>query len=219
MKPIGEIILENSNLIYSIASKFKGDIDDLFQAGCIGMIEAYRKFDEKRNVKFTTFAYPYILGRISEFARENHTIKISKDMARAKKKIEKAKDYLTQELLRNPTNEELSHYLNIPLETLEMLVNYKGDIPSLDDFYYEDLSLYDVISKEDIDYDTLIYLKSEIENLGEPERTIMYQRYFLDKTQSEIANNLGLSQVEISRRENKVLVKFRKTFNWHLLFN
>lgn len=215
MDPLREVILENSNLIYSIASHFGNnqDMDDLFQAGCIGMMEAYKKFDTSRGVKFTTFAYPYILGRISEYARENHAIKLSKDMMRARNKIDKAKLYLTQEFMREPTNEELSEYLNIPIENLNMLMNYKGEGISLDENYLDDLSLYDVIAAKEVDYNTLVFLKQEIDSLGEPERTIMYERYFEDMTQSEIANNLGLSQVDVSRREKKVLVKLRKTFN------
>lgn len=213
MENVTKIILENSNLIYSIASKFSGDMDDLFQNGCIGMIEAYNKFDPTRGVKFTTFAYPYILGRISEFARENHMIKLSKDMMRAKRKVEKVKLYLTQELMREPTNEELCEYLNIPISNLEMLLNCKVDGFSLDETYVDDLSLYDVIAKEEADYNTVVFIKEAIDSLQEPERTIMYERYFADKTQSEIAKSLGLSQVDVSRRENKVLTKFRKTFN------
>lgn len=215
MDPLKEVILENSNLIYSIATKFGSgqDMDDLFQAGCIGMMEAYKKFDASRGVKFTTFAYPYILGRISEYVRENHAVKLSKDMMRAKKKVDKAKMYLSQELMREPTNEELSDYLNIPLENLNMLVSYNGDGYSLDETYFDDLSLYDVLADNEIDYDTLVFLKSEIEALPEPDRTIMIKRYYEDMTQSEIAKNLGLNQVDISRREKKTLVKFRKTFN------
>lgn len=215
MKSLTELILQNSNLIYSIASKFgnNNDMDDLFQAGCIGMMEAYKRFDSSRGVKFTTFTYPYILGRISEYVRENHAVKLTKDMTRAKNKIERAKMYMTQELMREPSNEELSNYLNIPLENLNMLLNYNGDGFSLDETYLDNLSLYDVISSKEVDYNTLVFLKQEIENLEEPERTIMYERYFEDMTQSEIANNLGLSQVDVSRREKKVLVKLRKTFN------
>ena len=215
MKSLTELILQNSNLIYSIASKFGNNnaMDDLFQAGCIGMMEAYKRFDSSRGVKFTTFAYPYILGRISEYVRENHAVKLTKDMTRAKNKIERAKMYMTQELMREPSNEELSNYLNIPLENLNMLLNYNGDGFSLDETYLDNLSLYDVISSKEVDYNTLVFLKQEIENLEEPERTIMYERYFEDMTQSEIANNLGLSQVDVSRREKKVLVKLRKTFN------
>ena len=214
MDPLKDLIINNSNLIYSIACKFdNNDIDDLFQAGCIGMVEAYQKFDSSKGVKFTTYAYPYILGRISEYVRENHSVKLSKDMARAKKKLYKAKSFLSQELMREPTDEELSQYLNIPLQNLTLLMNYNGDGISLDEYYLDDLSLYDVISSGEVDYNTLIFLKNEIESLEEPERTIMFDRYFNDMTQSEIAGNLGLSQVDVSRREKKVLVKLRKTFN------
>ena len=213
MKPLKEIIVENGNLIYSIANKFgTRDIDDLFQAGCIGMMEAYEKFDISRGVKFTSFAYPYIVGRISEFVRENHTIKLSRDMMRAKRKVDKAKIYLTQELMREPTDDEISNYLNIPLENLIMLMNYNGDGYSLDEPYLDDLSLYNVISNGEIN-DELLFLKEEIDSLDEPERTIIYERYFADMTQNEVANNLGLSQVNVSRKEKKVLSKLRKTFN------
>ena len=213
MKPLKEIIIENSNLIYSIANKFgTRDIDDLFQAGCIGMMEAYEKFDISRGVKCTSFAYPYIVGRISEFVRENHTIKLSRDMMRAKRKVDKAKIYLTQELMREPTDDEISNYLNIPLENLIMLMNYNGDGYSLDEPYLDDLSLYNVISNGEIN-DELLFLKEEIDSLDEPERTIIYERYFADMTQNEVANNLGLSQVNVSRKEKKVLSKLRKTFN------
>lgn len=213
MEPLKEVIIKNSNLIYSIANKFNySDIDDLFQVGCIGMMEAYKNFDESRGVKFTTFSYPYILGKITEFIRENHTVKLSRDMARTKRKLEKAKTYLSQELMKEPTNEEISNYLNIPLENVNILMNYKGEGLSLDEFYLDDLSLYDVIGS-DHNYDNLIFLKQQFESLEEPERTIMYYRYFEDMTQSEVADSLGLSQVNVSRKEKKVLTKLRKTFN------
>ena len=102
------------------------------------------------------------------------------------------------------------------LENLNILINYKGDGISLDEPYLNDLSLYDIISNYDIDYDNLIFLKEEFESLDEPERTIMFQRYFEDMTQSEVASNLGLTQAHVSRSENKVLTKLRKTFNWQL---
>ena len=213
MEPLKEVIIKNSNLIYSIANKFNySDIDDLFQVGCIGMMEAYKNFDESRGVKFTTFSYPYILGRITEFIRENHTIKLSRDMTRAKRKLEKVKIYLSQELMKEPTNEEISNYLNMPLENVNILMNYKGEGLSLDEFYLDDLSLYDVIGS-DHNYDNLIFLKQQFESLEEPEKTIMYYRYFEDMTQSEVADSLGLSQVNVSRKEKKVLTKLRKTFN------
>lgn len=214
MEDIKDVILKNSNLIYSIARKFStNDLDDLFQAGCIGMMEAYNKFDASKGVKFTTYAYPYILGRVSEYARENHTIKISKDVLRMKNNVIKVKSYLTQELMREPTNLELSDYLGIPFHNLDEIINYQGDGISLDEVYLDDLSLYDIIGDKNTDYNSLVFLKQAIEGLGEPERTIMIKRYFEDMTQSEIASDLGLSQVDVSRREKKVLVKLRQNCN------
>lgn len=201
MDSLENILINNRNLIYSIASKFNGDIDDLFQAGCIGMIKAYKNFDENKNTKFTTFSYSYILGEILEYVRKNHTMKISKEMLSMKNKIEKVKSYLTQKLMRNPTIEEISETLNIPVENLIPIINYN-------ECYSLDNELYDVVG-EYLDYDTILFIKEEINNLNEPERTIMYQRYFEDKTQSEIANNLNLSQVDVSRKEKKVLTKIR----------
>lgn len=211
MDEIKEVILNNSNLIYSIASKFKGhDIDDLFQVGCIGMIEAYRNFDKSKNVKFTTYAYPFILGKISEYVRENHNVRVSKDVQRMKKKILKVREALTQVLMREPSNIEISDYLDIPLKNLERIMSYGLDGVSLDEVYLDDLSLYDVIGDKVIDYNTLTFLKDEINKLKEPERSIMIKRYFEDRTQCDTAFDLGLSQVEVSRKEKKVLVKLRQ---------
>jgi RNA polymerase sporulation-specific sigma factor len=210
MKQVADLIEENEKLIYSIISKYPNK-EDLIQIGKLAMAEAYKNFDNTRGTKFTTYAYPYILGAISKYVRENHNLKLDRDSYRLKAKIEKAKELLTQELMKVPNNQELSEYLSIPLETVDRLLNYQ-DCLSLD-VEYNDVNLYDFTPSEEYDYDTLIALKDQLKSLEEPERTIMYSRYFEDKTQTEIANNLGLSQVDVSRREKKTLIKLRKTFN------
>lgn len=214
MKQVADLIEENEKLIYSIISKYPNK-EDLIQIGKLAMAEAYQNFDDTRGTKFTTYAYPYILGAISKYVRENHNLKLDRDSYRLKAKIEKAKELLTQELMKVPNNQELSEYLSIPLETVDRLLNYQ-DCLSLD-VEYNDVNLYDFTPSEEYDYDTLIALKDQLKSLEEPERTIMYSRYFEDKTQTEIANNLGLSQVDVSRREKKTLIKLRKTFNWQSL--
>lgn len=214
MKQVADLIEENEKLIYSIISKYPNK-EDLIQIGKLAMAEAYKNFDNTRGTKFTTYAYPYILGAISKYVRENHNLKLDRDSYRLKAKIEKAKELLTQELMKVPNNQELSEYLSIPLETVDRLLNYQ-DCLSLD-VEYNDVNLYDFTPSEEYDYDTLIALKDQLKSLEEPERTIMYSRYFEDKTQTEIANNLGLSQVDVSRREKKTLIKLRKTFNWQSL--
>ena len=215
MEEITEIILKNESLIYSIANKFSKykSKEDLFQAGCIGIIEAYKNYDKTKGVKFTSYAYKYIYGEISKFVREDRSIKLSKDLNKLKNKIEIAKEHLTQHLMRIPTNKELSDFLEIDLSSVEQILNYKDPF-SMDEIIADDISMHELIKSANPDYNTLIALKTEIEKLKEPERTIMIERYFEDLTQSEIANNLGLSQVDVSRKEKKVLTKLKHTFNW-----
>ena len=214
MEKITEVLLENQNLIYSIASKFTKykDKDDLFQAGCIGMIEAYKNYDKDKNTKFTTYAYPYIFGEISKYVREDHTVKLSRDMSRLKNKVEVARNYLAQNLMHTPSIKELSDYLEIEEETIKNLLEY-NDPYSMDELFKDDLSMHELVPDKQLDINTLLALKNEIESLGEPERTIMLERYYNDLTQTEVAKNLGITQVDVSRREKKVLTKLKKTFN------
>ena len=214
MDEITDIILKNETFIYSIAKKFSKykNKEDLFQVGCIGMIEAYKNFDETKGTKFTSYAYNYVYGQMSKFVREDHTIKLNKEMNTLKNKIEAAKNKLTQNLMRAPTIKELSDFLETEEVIIEKILNY-NDPYSMDEMYKEDLSMHEMVPDNETDYNTLIALKTEIENLNEPEKTIMIKRYYEDLTQTEIARELGLSQVDISRKESKVLTKLRKTFN------
>lgn len=214
MEEITKLLIENENLIYSVASKFTKykDKEDLFQAGCIGMIEAYNNFDNTKGTKFTSYAYPYIFGEINKYVREDHTIKLSKDMQKLKSKIEKARIFLSQKLMYNPNIKELSTYLEIDEKIVASLLNY-SDPYSIDKQIDEDISMHEIIPDKIVDYDTLLALKTEIESLDEPERTIMIERYYKDITQTELSKKIGLSQVDISRKEKKVLTKLKKIFN------
>jgi len=111
-------ILEYENLVWSIVAKYGGyfDKDDLYQAGCKGMIEAYKRYDSSRDAKFTSYAYSYILGEMKKVVREDKSIKISRDINKLNSKIEKANSLLSQTLMREPTITELSNYLEIPAE-------------------------------------------------------------------------------------------------------
>ncbi len=203
-------ILENEKLIYKAASYFKNysNIDDLYQAGCMGIIKGYKNYDESKNTKFSTYIYSYILGEMKKLVREDKQVKISRDLISLRSKIIKANDFLEQNLMRNPSIYELCDYLDIEEKDLAEAINADGYSESLDNDI-NDFSLYDVIENKNINYDDLLYLKMEIENLEEPERTIMINRYFEDQTQSEVASNIGLTQVDVSRREKKVLTKIK----------
>ncbi len=211
-------IYDNEKLIYKLANYFPyySDKEDLIQAGFKGMIDAYHNFDETKGAKFTTYAYTYILGEMREVVRKSQGVKISKEITTLKNKIDKARERLMQSLMREPTNMELSQYLGVSLGELEEILNAKVTVTSIDNNVGDtNMMLEEIIGAPETDIDSLILLKTELENLEEPERTIMFARYYEDMTQTEVANNLGLSQVDVSRREKKVLTKIRGklTFN------
>lgn len=206
---LSSLITQNRNMIYKIAHYLDNgsNIEDLFQVGCIGMIKAYEKYDPSIGTKFTSFAYFYIMGEMKQYLRENKNIKLSKDMIRLSLKIEKAKDVLAQELLREPSVSELSRFLELPEEMVAAAL-LNAQCISLDK-ENEAGSLYEVISSNVPDYSDLIMVKDEIDSLPEPERTIIIKRYLEDHTQSEVAASIGTNQAFVSRCENKALKLIR----------
>ncbi|MDD2392164.1 MAG: sigma-70 family RNA polymerase sigma factor [Bacilli bacterium] len=208
------LIEENSKLIYSLAHSFKNyqSKEDLYQVGCMGLIKAYKNYVPNDNTKFTTYAYPYILGEMKKQVREDKGIKISREINKLSLRIEKANILLSQKLMRDPTTKELSDLLEIDEGLVIECLKSKNCLFSLDETISDlgkDTNLYDVISKEDVDINTLIMLKEEINNLSEEQRKIITLRYLNDMTQAEVSNELGMSQVQISRKEQKVLTKLR----------
>ena len=203
-----ELIINNQNLIYSIASKFKGDKEDLFQAGCLGLIDAYQKYDSNYNTKFTTYAYPFIMGEMYKYVLGDKNIKLSPEIVKLNLAIKKAEDYLTQKYKRGPTDIELSSFLEIPVYKLVETRNCYQTL-SLDDDTNES-SLYDFVSSDDVSKDDLILLKDALNRLEAKEKELIIKRYFYNKTQQEVANELGINQVKVSREEGKVLTKLKK---------
>lgn len=203
-----ELIINNQNLIYSIASKFKGDKEDLFQAGCLGLIDAYQKYDSNYNTKFTTYAYPFIMGEMYKYVLVDKNIKLSPEIVKLNLAIKKAEDYLTQKFKRGPTDIELSSFLEIPVYKLVETRNCYQTL-SLDDDTNES-SLYDFVSFDDVSKDDLILLRDALNRLEAKEKELIIKRYFYNKTQQEVANELGINQVKVSREEGKVLTKLKK---------
>lgn len=201
------LILENEKLIYSIARKFKGDLEDNFQVGCIGLINAYKNYTKSYNTKLTTYAYPYIFGEIYQYVLKNRNIKISNETIKLKKAINKAHDFLTQKLKREPTDLEIASFLEIPVYKIVETKNLI-ETTSLDDTTKE-FNLYDFISLEDVNKDDLILLRDALNKLNVKEKELIIKRYFYNMTQSEIARENGVNQVKVSREEGKVLTKLR----------
>lgn len=205
-----KIIMENERLIYSIASYFRGydNKEDLFQVGCIGLIKAYNNYDSNMNVKFTTYAYPYILGEMRKLVREDKSMKISRYISKINLQIEKAYVLLTQKMGKEPTVSEIASFLEVPISLIVDALN-SSKVSSLDDIIYDNLTVFDVISDTNTDMDTLIALKSSLDELTSEEKEIINLRYMNDLTQMEVSKLLGISQVQVSRKEHKVLVKMR----------
>ena len=208
-----ELILENKNLIYSITRYFEkySNKEDLFQAGCIGMIMAYKNYNPDLNVKFTTYAYPYILGEMKKLVREDKSIKISRNIQLLNLKVEKANILLTQKLMRKPTILELADFLEIPVYMIEEAINSNKPIYSIDEPLNDegkDITLQDTIGKTD-DIDDLLLLREELSKLNPFEQQLINKRYINDLTQQQTAYELGISQVQVSRGEQKILTKLK----------
>ena len=215
MQALEDLIVENANLIYKIANMFRNsgcDMDDLKQAGKLGFIMAYQNYKPDFNTKFTTYAIPYIYGEISKYVRDNKGIKISRDITKLYYKIEKARILLMQELCHEPTTKELSNYLGIDENIIIDSVLSKSVINSIDDKVSNndnDLTYHEVIPAKIQNIDDKLLLEDALHKLSSDEYKLIYDRYYGDITQTEIATMLGTSQVQVSRKEQKVMKKLR----------
>jgi len=213
---IEQTVIDNQKMIYKAAGYFNKyqDKEDLIQEGNLGFIKAIRNYDDNKGAKVTTYAYGYITGEMKRYAREDKGIKISRDITKLNLKIEKARIKLCQKLMREPSIKELSDYLEIPEYNVVESLKSVNILQSIDDKIGNDegkeLTLHDVIpEKTSIDIDTLIALKTELERLLPFERKLIEKRYLQDLTQSEVSSVLGLSQVQVSRYEQKILHKLK----------
>jgi len=216
MDELTNIIIENENLIYSIINKYSNyyDIDDLYQVAVIGMIKAYNNYKKEYNTKFTSYAYTYIFGEIVKYINESKNFKISKEYRSLYKKINEAKTILTQKLMKEPSNYELALFLEIDEKLIDEVININQTIDSLDREITEDgkkVFLYDVVGEEKDNIEN-IFLYEQLDKLSHEELKILKERYFFDKTQSEIAKEFGVNQVKISRTEQKILKKLSENY-------
>ncbi len=210
------LVSHNLGLVRSVIKRFANrgyEKEDLFQLGCIGLIKAIKKFDASFDVRFSTYAVPMIVGEIKRFLRDDGIIKVSRSLKQTASKIKYSKERLTKELGREVTLQEISDDLNISKEELVMALDSSCHPEYLYDVIHHDdgapIHLMDKISESDSPEDNevidRIILKDVIAKLEPRERQIIVLRYFKDKTQTEIAEVLGISQVQVSRIEKKIL--------------
>ena len=214
-----QIVSENIGLVHSVVKRFYGrgaESEDLFQIGCIGLMKAIDKFDISFNVKFSTYAVPMILGEIKRFLRDDGIIKVSRSIKELSMKISRAKEELLRELGCEPTVKEISERVGVPPEEVAVAIeatlrpesiyysgeNEKGDSKAL---------IEKIESPEN--FESLVINKIMLENImkgnNEREKKIILLRYFKQKTQMETAKLLGISQVQVSRLEKKILLDMR----------
>ena len=213
MENLGEIIVENEGLIYKIINKYKNyfELDDLYQVAVIGIIKASKTYNSDYGTKFTSYAYPFILGEVIKYINEYRNIKISKDISKLYTKIQKSIEVLSQRLMKVPTNYELSLFLEIDESIIEEVLLANSNIESLDRIIIQDdksLELYNKFGY--CDYAIENYpLISELEKLSPTERAIIQARYYENMSQSETGRALGMYQMEVSRKEKKILSKLK----------
>lgn len=206
---IEQLIKGSEGLIKKIASQFYGaSYEDLYQAGILGVLKAYKNYINNGTCKFSTYAYEYIYGEMYLFVN-NRNIKINKDLINLSKTIEKAKNTLTQKYNRVPSINELSEFLNIDEKIINEAIMANKDIMSLDNS--ENYSLYETVKKDEkVSLDDQILINECLDNLTIDERKIIKARYYDDLTQSEIAKKMAMTQVMVSRYEKKGLAKMHQ---------
>ena len=209
----------NAGLVKSLAIKFinRGvDYEELYQIGCIGLVKAIRNYDESYQVRFSTYAVPLIMGEIKRFLRDDGVIKVSRMTKETGRKIAAAAEEIREKLGRDATVKELSEELNISPEEIVFAMEAMQQPMSLYEPIYEEsgspVLLMDrlPVEEEKIDMEEKIMLKEMIGLLEPRERQLIMMRYFKDMTQSQIAKKMGISQVQVSRLENKILGKLRE---------
>jgi RNA polymerase sporulation-specific sigma factor len=215
-----EFIKGNLRLVLSVIQRFnnRGEyVDDLFQVGCIGLIKAIDNFDVSHNVKFSTYAVPMIIGEIRRYLRDNNSIRVSRSLRDIAYKALQAKERLTTKNSKEPTIAELADELQLPKEDIVFALDAIQDPISLFESVYHDggdaIFVMDQVKDEkNIDENWLetITLKEAMRKLNDREKLILNLRFFDGRTQMEVADEIGISQAQVSRLEKTALMHMKK---------
>lgn len=214
------LVQNNLGLVWSIVRRFDNrghEREDLFQIGSIGLMKAIDKFDTTYEVRFSTYAVPMITGEIKRFLRDDGMIKVSRSLKENAMKIRAAEAALQKEKGREITLEELKEATGIAVEEIVMALEANVEVESIYKSIYQsdgkEICLVDKLTERTDQNEILLdhmLLKQLMEHLDEMERELIVQRYFQDKTQTQVAENLGISQVQVSRMEKRILLRMRK---------
>lgn len=215
-----QLIKVHSGLIWNVVRRFMGrgyETEDLYQIGAIGLIRAIDKFDFAYEVKFSTYAVPLISGEIKRFLRDDGMIKVSRSLKENQWKIKKMMEQLQHELGREPEIGELAQKLSMEPEEIMLSMEAVIEVESMEQSLYgndgKELFLKDRMASEKNEQEELmnhLFLQQLLETLEERDRTLILLRYFENKTQNQVAEILGISQVQVSRLEKKILRQMKE---------
>lgn len=215
-----KLVNGNLRLVLSVIQRFnnRGEyVDDLFQVGCIGLMKAIDNFDLGQNVRFSTYAVPMIIGEIRRYLRDNNPIRVSRSLRDIAYKALQVRDALTNKYNREPTIMEISESLGVPKEDIVFALDAIQDPVSLFEPIYHDggdpIYVMDQISDEkskDAAWIEEIALREGLRKLGDREKMILSMRFFEGKTQMEVADEIGISQAQVSRLEKSAISQMQK---------
>ncbi len=214
------LVMDNVGLVWSIVRHFGGrgyELEDLFQIGCVGLLKAIDKFNLDFEVKFSTYAVPMITGEIKRFLRDDGMIKVSRSVKELGIRVRSARETMTGELGREPTLTELSERIKVSREEIAASIEAGAEVESLyknvGNGEEQNFCLMDRLCDEHEEQEQVlnrIVLRQMLAQLSDKERDIIIRRYYENQTQSRIAADLGISQVQVSRLEKKILKQMRE---------
>ena len=213
-----KILIENTGLIWSIVRRFLNrghEGEDLFQIGCIGMLKVIDRFDTEFDVAFSTYAVPMIAGEIRRFIRDDGIVKISRKIKENQMKIMHQREIFINEKKQEPTIEELEKVCDLTKEEIVMAMDASRNVESIDKEMYSKDSAYTLmdLAEDDTNIEETVLNKIMVQQLMDmlesKERKIINLRYFKNKTQSQVAKEMGMTQVQVSRLEKKILNSMR----------
>ena len=213
-----EFIENNIGLVHSCAKRFKGkgvDYEEMYAAGCVGLIKAYDAFDHSRGVQFSTYAVPVILGEIKKLFRDGGMIKVTRSVKELSLKVNYTREYLQKQMGQEPTVKEIADYLSVSGEDVAQAITASTPPMSLTAIFEEEDGQCEFDIPVDSSEESLVNmmgLKYAISELDAEEKQLIWLRFFQNKTQAATAQILGKTQVQISRQERKIIQKMRNKF-------
>lgn len=213
-----EFIKNNMGLVHACAKRFRGkgiEYEEMFAAGCVGLVKAYDAFDSSRGVQFSTYAVPVILGEIKKLFRDGGMLKVTRSIKELSLKVSYTREILQKQLGQEPTVKEIADYIGVSTEDVAQAINVSTPPMSLTAIFEDEdaNSEFDIpVESDEENMANMMGLKYAISDLDKEEKQIIYLRFFQNKTQSVTAQLLGKTQVQISRQERKIIQKMRKKF-------